>query len=449
MVFDPVQAGQAYVLTRAAGILRTSDGGLTWDQLPLRRRAAAVTAVATGADGAVYAAASTGEYGGAAGRLMVAAAGDTAWRELAQVFGTREVGSCRLLRVEGAQAGLMFSYAVGSGFMRSEDGGATWDVLALADFGAWYSPPPVLVRAGAGAPTYYALEPRIATVFRSEDLGVTWTAVRRNAGALAADPADGDRLWAAELGGNALWRSTDGGATWQDLPAVASGEEALCLAAQPTEAGRLYAVTRTALHASADAGDTWTRLSPLALSPSGRQIRIEFEPADPQTVFLLADGIIRGSRDGGGHWSSLSTGFGEIPAINDIAVDQTGAGIVYAATTMGVYRLHWPVGPTAVTAATAGTPPSRPDLAQNYPNPFNGTTTIPYRLAAAEHVRLTLYDLAGQRVRVLVDGLQAAGPHAVTWDGNDPAGRAVGSGVYLCRLTLAHETQVRRLAVLR
>ncbi|RMF59279.1 MAG: T9SS C-terminal target domain-containing protein [Calditrichaeota bacterium] len=74
------------------------------------------------------------------------------------------------------------------------------------------------------------------------------------------------------------------------------------------------------------------------------------------------------------------------------------------------------------------------ELMQNYPNPFNPETTIQYRLPAAQTVTLSVYNIMGQRVVNLVDGLQPAGVYRVTWDGKNQFGRSVPSGVYFYKI---------------
>ena len=87
-------------------------------------------------------------------------------------------------------------------------------------------------------------------------------------------------------------------------------------------------------------------------------------------------------------------------------------------------------------------------LQSNYPNPFNASTRIPYRLGSPGPVRLVIYNTLGQRVRMLVDGFQAAGPHAVSWDGRDDRGRRIAAGAYLYRLQAGPQLQVRKMVVL-
>jgi hypothetical protein len=89
-------------------------------------------------------------------------------------------------------------------------------------------------------------------------------------------------------------------------------------------------------------------------------------------------------------------------------------------------------------------------LHQNVPNPFNPTTAMEFDLARASHVRLTVFDVAGQSVRTLVDGRFEAGRNRrVIWDGLDASGRRVPSGVYFYRLDAGDFTATRKMVVLK
>jgi len=76
-----------------------------------------------------------------------------------------------------------------------------------------------------------------------------------------------------------------------------------------------------------------------------------------------------------------------------------------------------------------GTPELR-YRAQAVPNPFNPATTIRFEMADPGRARVHVYDVAGRRVRTLVDGEFAAGVHETRWDGRSGAGSPVSSGVY-------------------
>ncbi len=92
--------------------------------------------------------------------------------------------------------------------------------------------------------------------------------------------------------------------------------------------------------------------------------------------------------------------------------------------------------PTSVSASTV---PTQFALHPNIPNPFsasggNPTTSIRYDAAQTADIVITISDLGGRHVRTLMHGSRAAGSYIVQWDGTGDDGRAVASGVYLCRL---------------
>jgi hypothetical protein len=88
-------------------------------------------------------------------------------------------------------------------------------------------------------------------------------------------------------------------------------------------------------------------------------------------------------------------------------------------------------------------------LSQNYPNPFNPTTTIEFSLPSRGQVTLEVFNLLGQRVRVLADGLFEPGRYTVTWDGADERGNPVSSGAYFYRLNAAGFDQMKRMVLLK
>lgn len=89
-----------------------------------------------------------------------------------------------------------------------------------------------------------------------------------------------------------------------------------------------------------------------------------------------------------------------------------------------------------------GTLPQSLALEQNYPNPFSLATTIRYKIPAAGAVRIAVYNALGQQVRLLEDGFQVAGEHAVAFDAD-----SLPSGLYLYRLEAGGQTLTRRMLV--
>gem|GEM_PF-877628 len=97
----------------------------------------------------------------------------------------------------------------------------------------------------------------------------------------------------------------------------------------------------------------------------------------------------------------------------------------------------------------AGQLPEQFALHQNYPNPFNPTTQIQYELAEDIHVKVTIYDLLGKKVTVLVNKQQEAGHKSVTWNGTDQFRHPVASGVYLYKIEAGDYAEVKKMILLR
>ncbi|MCH7761338.1 T9SS type A sorting domain-containing protein [candidate division TA06 bacterium] len=105
---------------------------------------------------------------------------------------------------------------------------------------------------------------------------------------------------------------------------------------------------------------------------------------------------------------------------------------------------------TGVEEEPGSSPPRIPHLlAQNHPNPFSRMTTIDYHLSVPGEISLRIFDLSGQLVKTLFEGVGGAGTQRVTWDGRDERGRAVSTGVYFYRLKAGDFTSTRKLILFR
>ena len=89
-------------------------------------------------------------------------------------------------------------------------------------------------------------------------------------------------------------------------------------------------------------------------------------------------------------------------------------------------------------------------LYQNYPNPFNPTTDIEYQLKENSNVSLAIYNILGQRIKVLINNVtQGAGRYTVTWDGTNSAGDKVATGVYIYRIIAKNFIAVKKMILLK
>jgi hypothetical protein len=88
--------------------------------------------------------------------------------------------------------------------------------------------------------------------------------------------------------------------------------------------------------------------------------------------------------------------------------------------------------------------PQTTGLIKNYPNPFNSSTTIAYEVMAKSEVRIAIYNLLGQQIEVLEEGLKNPGFYRVPWNAQN-----CPSGIYFCRVKTSDNSEVIRMVLLR
>uniref|UniRef100_UPI00321647D9 T9SS type A sorting domain-containing protein n=1 Tax=uncultured Draconibacterium sp. TaxID=1573823 RepID=UPI00321647D9 len=103
----------------------------------------------------------------------------------------------------------------------------------------------------------------------------------------------------------------------------------------------------------------------------------------------------------------------------------------------------------ATTSVQDLTPVSK-DMLEIYPNPFRSSATVQFALTDPGEVNISVYNIFGQKVKVLADGEYTKGLHKVTWRGKDISGAPATSGIYLCRFIKDGEiSQVKRIILNR
>jgi len=109
----------------------------------------------------------------------------------------------------------------------------------------------------------------------------------------------------------------------------------------------------------------------------------------------------------------------------------------------------WSYGFIDVLSPADDTPVSVSLLYPCAPNPFNPQTKISFEMGSDAHASLRIFDAAGRLVKTLVDEQRAAGPHTVTWNGRDVAGRTAAAGVYLYRFETGKSVQTRTMTLVK
>lgn len=242
--------------------------------------------------------------------------------------------------------------------VRSEDGGKTFQIIktGLPDYRITKN-----TMWGRGYPRSLAVDPKDPNtvylgldgdaeagkpgggIFKSTDGGASWNQLpnqpgsRRGFSGLVVDPTDSKRIfWGACGNGGGVWRSEDQGNTWKN---VFAGENFVWnLHVDPT--GVIYA-TGAQLHCSTDHGATWRQLT--NLKPSLSVTGLETDPNDPKTIWIsqinwgnTAIGGVYKSTDRGATWNNIT---GNIPFVKPMVLRFNPATRELWAAGVGLYKI--------------------------------------------------------------------------------------------------------------
>ena len=171
---------------------------------------------------------------------------------------------------------------------------------------------------------------------------------------------------------------------------------------------RLLSATGDTLVSNDDGGFDW-------------HSRIEFVPEEAGSYFVMLHSQDYGGDNGG----DIGGGTDRDPS-------------------RGEYNLSVSLKGMVVTALESDEVPEEFVLHQNYPNPFNPVTTISYSLPEALNVTLTVYNVLGQRVAVLVDQYRTAGTFVVNFDAS-----RLASGLYMYQLRAGDHVQNKSMILIK
>jgi len=93
--------------------------------------------------------------------------------------------------------------------------------------------------------------------------------------------------------------------------------------------------------------------------------------------------------------------------------------------------------------------PDEFELGPARPNPFNNTVSFDYMVPYECEVEIAIYDIIGDKVRIIYDGIRGRGIHSEVWNGKDDKGRTVSSGIYLYRLKAYDYEETRKMTFLK
>jgi hypothetical protein len=232
--------------------------------------------------------------------------------------------------------------------------------------------------------------------------------------------------------GGGVFRSTNNGTTWS---AVNAGLEDPTIWSLAVSGKNLFAGTDGGIYLTTDGGTSWSAVN------TGFEGGLIWSLAVHGTNLFAgtSHGVLL-STNNGTSWSSVNTGLID----NDVqCLAASGTSLFAGTMDAGVWRrpLSEMITSVPISAATL---PTAFTLQQNYPNPFNPSTTIKFELPKISVVRLSVFDMLGREVSVLVNERKEAGYHEVKFDGS-----GLSSGVYFYRIQAGSYVETRKLLLLR
>ncbi|TAK66490.1 MAG: T9SS type A sorting domain-containing protein [Bacteroidetes bacterium] len=325
-------------------------------------------------------------------------------------------------------SGHIFGASVGHCVMRSTDSGGTWDDCAQGITRFTFH----CLTVDTSGYIYVGCD---TGVFRSVNNGMNWTEVSSGlpnyaVTALAVDA--NNKLFAATAGGG-VYLSSDNGNNWSQTGWLAM--YAYSLAISPN--GTVFAGLKNGgAYRTTDYGQTWERIA-YGISKTVYAMAVNSDGH----VYAGTDGsAVYRSIDNGTNWEWIYSGMQWSQKIRSMVVDKDD--YVYAGTNgNGVFRslqATTPVDEQEFKIPTAFA------LAQNYPNPFNPATVIQYSVPSNQYVSLKIYNMLGEEVATLVDGMQDAGYKKQTWDAS-----GLPSGIYYYQLHAGEFVETRKLLLVR
>ena len=348
--------------------------------------------------------------------------------------------------------GTLYTANWSNGFQKSSDNGVSWKVInnGLTNVGS-YS----IVADDNGN----LIGGTDEGIFRSTDKGEHWTKTNTagNDFGYALHKDHLNRIY-VQTYGSGVYRTTDLGESWQRIDNFVSGytfglaSDSTGLILAGTAGGRIYRSTNY--------GASWSQvyynstfnsvigdITPIygdyvyatnhfvgILRSSNKGISWELVKPDTGYLFtypalLTSEGVYAAgsedklyySSDNGNKWNDITDNLG----LTSFFRIREYKNRVYFATDESVWR-------NAIYTTSDDYDPEKDihyNLSQNYPNPFNPSTTIEFSLPKEENVKLSLYSILGEELRVLVNEKMTAGVHKYTLDAS-----ALPSGVYMYRI---------------
>lgn len=320
------------------------------------------------------------------------------------------------------------------GMYQTTDNGASWTKIGFTGI-------EIFSFAQIGNNLFAATSVGAAT---SSDNGTTWTNVaidtKEKVRALALN---GSKFFAGIQGGEwidyshytyGVYLSTDNGITWSWPTNTGFNKVITTLSAF---GNNVFAGTASGIYLSTDDGGSWT-----AANNGLTNTNITSAVVSGNNLFVgtIGGGVFL-TTDNGTTWNSVNTGLTNLYVYSLEII----GGNLYAGTMMsGLWQRSLSELVTSVDEKNYANTPSTFALLQNYPNPFNPSTTIQYDVPKTSFVKISVYDILGTEVKILVSEEKNSGRYEITFDANN-----LSSGIYYYTISTGEFNQSKKMILMK
>lgn len=228
------------------------------------------------------------------------------------------------------------------------------------------------------------------------------------------------------------YKSTDDGLTWQNItfqyPTITFF----------SEPGKLFAGTIHGAWLSTNNGINWVnRSNGLSADPYNSSF-LRINGTLVTSLKFGGSGIYRSFNDGV-LWETWDQGLGFLSSIEEMVIFNNK---ILLATSNGIYERNISelTGITHVSSEI----PWKFSLEQNYPNPFNPETNIKFSIAAKNNIKISVFDVTGKEISVLIDMQLEPGTYEINFDAS-----ALTSGIYFYRLEADNFSETKRMILVK
>ncbi len=366
-----------------------------------------------------------------------------------------------------------------SGVYKSTDAGANWTLMSADIYDTKgiqaivvHPTNPNVVWCGV----FNALAASAVGIWKSTNGGLNWTPSSTGVDnkqilSMVINPKNPNVLYAGSslvmpgsTGPSKLYRSNDGGANWTavttGLPTgTTTGNPVRAMSIHPTDTARVLAVlfvndTTGGVYLTTNGGQQWNKKWGIPNTTGTLPRSCAISPINVNDFYVGLDqstgtgsmGVWRSS-NGGTTWSDFSGGalLNSYP-IRALVFRTTGNLALYAGAASATVVAARGIFEYTFTLIGIQEPVAAVDfrLHQNYPNPFNPVTNIKFDVPKDGLVKLSVFDILGREVAVLLNERKSAGSYTYSFDGS-----GLPSGVYLYRLESGNQVSEKRMMLVK